>query len=403
MLGKKTDWVRVLEACYETSASDQEWAESVLAAAGGVRAPGTGIHVFSHSADCRTGAARVITGGREIETVQSAGFGALLDRFGAKALRGLYFPRQQVATQLEIATDLDRDTLEWLARYRTEHGAADAVGLFFHPVPGVAGVLYQGSREPVVLSRYVRETLTRVALHLEAGFRLRLAPPRLLAVITPDGRVIHREEAVAHDMARIKTKVKDVEHARSRAMRKQPGAIALWDALLAGRASVVERREGTRRMYHVVENAPETQALRALTTSEIAVVSHAARGASAKLIAYGLGVSPTRVSASLASAASKIGLAKRNELIRIAAILVRDPRAGVAAASLTSAERDVLDLVVQGLSNAEIARMRNRSIRTIANHVAALLRKTGSATRRGLVARVDVDVARRSADDLVVE
>ncbi|MBK7397656.1 MAG: hypothetical protein IPJ34_15515 [Myxococcales bacterium] len=47
----------------------------------------------------------------------------------------------------------------------------------------------------------------------------------------------------------------------------------------------------------------------------------------------------------------------------------------------------MLALLVDGLSNAEIASRRNRSVRTIANQVARLLDKSGSTTRRALVVR----------------
>lgn len=54
---------------------------------------------------------------------------------------------------------------------------------------------------------------------------------------------------------------------------------------------------------------------------------------------------------------------------------------------LTSAERDVLVRVVRGASNAAIARARKTSVRTIANQVASLLRKTGAASRFDLIRR----------------
>jgi DNA-binding CsgD family transcriptional regulator len=56
-------------------------------------------------------------------------------------------------------------------------------------------------------------------------------------------------------------------------------------------------------------------------------------------------------------------------------------------ADLTPAEADVLALVVQGASNAQIARARGVSVRTIANQVASLLRKVGAGSRYELVAR----------------
>jgi DNA-binding NarL/FixJ family response regulator len=54
---------------------------------------------------------------------------------------------------------------------------------------------------------------------------------------------------------------------------------------------------------------------------------------------------------------------------------------------LTAAERDVLRLVVQGESNAAIARARGSRPRTVANQVATLLRKTGAASRFELIRR----------------
>jgi DNA-binding NarL/FixJ family response regulator len=54
---------------------------------------------------------------------------------------------------------------------------------------------------------------------------------------------------------------------------------------------------------------------------------------------------------------------------------------------LTSAERDVLARVVRGESNQAIASARRTSVRTIANQVASLLRKTGAASRFDLIRR----------------
>ncbi len=51
------------------------------------------------------------------------------------------------------------------------------------------------------------------------------------------------------------------------------------------------------------------------------------------------------------------------------------------------AEGEVLRLVLDGLSNAEIARARRRAIRTIANQVARLYRKLGVSSRLELYAR----------------
>ena len=55
--------------------------------------------------------------------------------------------------------------------------------------------------------------------------------------------------------------------------------------------------------------------------------------------------------------------------------------------SLSAAEREVLARLVRGESNAAIARGRKTSVRTVANQVASVLRKTGAASRFELIRR----------------
>jgi DNA-binding NarL/FixJ family response regulator len=56
-------------------------------------------------------------------------------------------------------------------------------------------------------------------------------------------------------------------------------------------------------------------------------------------------------------------------------------------ARLTEAERAVALAVARGLSNARIAKERQASPRTIANQVAAIMRKLGVSSRAELAAR----------------
>lgn len=56
------------------------------------------------------------------------------------------------------------------------------------------------------------------------------------------------------------------------------------------------------------------------------------------------------------------------------------------AAGVTAAERFVLDLAGQGLTNAEIAARRGVSPRTVANQIASLFRKLGVHSRLELQA-----------------
>ncbi len=53
---------------------------------------------------------------------------------------------------------------------------------------------------------------------------------------------------------------------------------------------------------------------------------------------------------------------------------------------LSASEAQVAKLVIQGLSNAEIATRRGTSVRTVANQVASILRKLGMESRNALMA-----------------
>jgi len=48
---------------------------------------------------------------------------------------------------------------------------------------------------------------------------------------------------------------------------------------------------------------------------------------------------------------------------------------------LTSAQLDVARAIARGASNAEIARRRGTSVRTVANQVASILRRLGATSR----------------------
>jgi DNA-binding NarL/FixJ family response regulator len=68
------------------------------------------------------------------------------------------------------------------------------------------------------------------------------------------------------------------------------------------------------------------------------------------------------------------------------AIFTWEPKSADAS-SLSPSEREVLERVAEGASNAEIARERSTAVRTIANQVASILRKTGCASRFDLIRR----------------
>ncbi|MBM4780566.1 MAG: helix-turn-helix transcriptional regulator [Archangiaceae bacterium] len=56
--------------------------------------------------------------------------------------------------------------------------------------------------------------------------------------------------------------------------------------------------------------------------------------------------------------------------------------------TLTPAEQQVLELLLSGASNADIAKKRKTAVRTVANQVASLFRKYGVGSRAELAARL---------------
>ncbi len=103
---------------------------------------------------------------------------------------------------------------------------------------------------------------------------------------------------------------------------------------------------------------------------------------------------------------AKLGLTRRVQLVRMASAPFREALTDLGAGELvvrstrltlgddeqptdaTPAEAAVLALVAEGLTNREIADRRGVSERTVANQVAALLRKHGAGSREELVRKV---------------
>lgn len=377
-------WVGWLEAMYARVPNERAWADGVLAAAGGVfgSPDRCGMVLVTHPPTADSVECRLVRGA----CASAAESLPRVNRLGVDAVRRFFFPPSLVTTHRTIAQQGSDGERALLEEFHESQGLADAVGLVMHPDPGLVAVMYLVSPHELAMTIHQRRRLTQAALHLEAALRTRVRPSCVLAEVMPDGRIAHLEHG-APAASVLSNQVRRIERARTRRQRNDPDALDLWTALVSGQASLVERVDGARRSYLVVENALARQPMRALTRGELDVVSQAARGLSAKLVAYSLGISQPTVSSRLASAASKLGAATRMELVRFAAMFARDPRARLPDAALTATERELVELLGRGFSNREIARIRNRSVRTIANQVATLLRKTASPTRRALVAR----------------
>jgi len=377
------DWVRAIEAAYAPARNDDAWGKHVLDAAEPLFPNAQlGFHAITHSADCRTIHCEFATGTFSAEQIEP-----MVSGIGVDGLRVFYYPDTPVRTAAENLRSLDARVSAYWKGILEGSRIADALGLITEPAPGAPMVFWAGFDKTQTVTREHRARLTQLALHLETAYRLRRSPEVVRAVVRTDGKVLHHEEG-APSPALLERQAANIERARSNRRRRGADAMDLWTTLVAGKVSFVERTEGSRRHYLVVENAPARQSFRAFTPSELDIVGYAARGLTTKEIAYALGVSAATVSVRLAHAATKVGLASRMELVRLAAIFTHDPRARFDDGELTAAERDVLELLRQGLSNRAIAERRSRSVRTIANQVARLLQKLKAPSRRALVTRV---------------
>ena len=302
--------------------------------------------------------------------------------------RALYYPASPVTTLLAVMSSFGSAAARAVRGWLHKLGAQDVLIVVMQPMPGRTLLLWAAHDAPLALDRRERTALAQLALHIEVGHRARMRPETVRAELADDGTVLWREEGAPHVNV-LEAHGARIVRARSEDARTTYEGLDLWTALVAGKVSLAPRRVEGHRRYVVIENTPLTGTLRQLTDDEHAVVGLSARGLSTKLVAYALGVSSSLVSLRLALAAAKLGVSTRAELVRIAALLAAEqgpPRARDNVV-LTEAERDVLALLQRGLTNRQIAAERSRSVRTVANQVASLLKKTGSHSRRALVVR----------------
>jgi DNA-binding NarL/FixJ family response regulator len=185
---------------------------------------------------------------------------------------------------------------------------------------------------------------------------------------------------------------------------------ALLEGLIAGAWSVAAEVDGNDCLYLVVRgNEPEARVARALTPLEREMLERVALGQSNKFVSYELGTSESCVSAYLSRARLKLGVRSRTELVQLMqfgnlapsepcaegfcvrageSVVLRVVREqGATPTILTSSERFIFRAILDGLSNAEIAMHRGRSLRTVANQVVSVFRKLAISSRAELVAQ----------------
>jgi DNA-binding NarL/FixJ family response regulator len=144
---------------------------------------------------------------------------------------------------------------------------------------------------------------------------------------------------------------------------------------------------------------------RHLTSSEFELASLVALGFAVKQIAADLGLGWATARTTINRALRKLGLCNSAQLPAFwhglsgtasrsrrhdgSELLVFESRLDDCAPAipLTSAERDVLQAVLWGYDNQQIAQQRHTSMRTVANQVATLFQKFGASSKAELAAK----------------
>jgi DNA-binding CsgD family transcriptional regulator len=166
-----------------------------------------------------------------------------------------------------------------------------------------------------------------------------------------------------------------------------PTSADLWRALHSGLLSVVGESCGGVRHYALTAHPPEARVRRALEPRVVQALERLVGGAQFKVVAADVQLSVSRLSRLVGGAARQLGFETAFEAVHVLGAVLGEPDPDLSH-RLSAGERDVLRLVQGGLSNREIASRRGRSEHTVANQVAALLRKTGLPGRRALAACV---------------
>ncbi|MDX2089283.1 MAG: LuxR C-terminal-related transcriptional regulator [Kofleriaceae bacterium] len=397
--------IDVVEAAYDLDVDRNKWLERISAAAAPELDRGAGVIAYiadRHTMALTSMGARFVTPELlgVLQKLNDVAPASVKDGF-RDVSRGFY----AVHDEFRHHTDL----LAFWAKEVAPLGFADGIGVH---APGGADTLtlWAPSPQREETATRVKTMWTRVGAHLSAGLRLRGAlgaqrvEERAEAIVDVEGRVKHAVGAAEERGARwaLREAVRSIERARGPLRRRDPNAaLALWTGLVNGRWTLVDYWDHDgRRFFAAHANAPRFEDPRRLREREIAALTLTSEGATPKEIAYALGISNSNARAVLASGVRKLGLRGRADLhrlafaeahlieiglpneVRLQVLEVAHRRTPIgAAARLTPSELAVARLAAAGRSNAEIAAARRSSPRTVANQMAAILRKLKLSSR----------------------
>lgn len=214
-------------------------------------------------------------------------------------------------------------------------GCKDVLGMWALD-PDLRGVgINMPTAKRLTLSRSARARWQKLAIHIAAAHRLRCRlgfgdelpgaplseiPLQADALIDPKRFAISDAKGHAQDKevsGVLREAARKVDEARTRVGRRNADqALDVWQGLVRGKWSLIDWFDTDgRRFVLVVPNAPNCGDPRGLTERELQVATFSARGESAKLVGYRLGVSRQRVSQLLRSAMRKLCVKTQAQLV----------------------------------------------------------------------------------------
>jgi DNA-binding NarL/FixJ family response regulator len=411
------DWIAVLEAGYSLDGDEPAWLTGLLDCVAREHWPDRVSAAFTFE----MGTSGVVVGDVRVQGPPEVYDAVRASMAGASAegLDRVFRSGRVVGTISELIFDQFPADAAMFKAVNAQVGP-DILGIVVNSGEGRGLLINLVLDAPRASNLAERRLWTRCAAHLGAGLRLRALAPEIAtldavpieAIFDGGGKLLDARQAATSATAReqLRDAVRQIDRARSAAGRRDSDAsMAAWEGLVSGRWSLIDRFDSDQRRFVVaVRNDPRFPDPRGLSLRERQVAEFAGVGRSAKEIAYLLGVSAASVENSLRRAQAKLGLGSRLELTEffspqgVRASLARVALAGETLlvgstprleeanlAGLTSAQRDVVALLIAGSTNNDIAQRRATSPNTVANQVQAIFRTFGARSRGELLARLN--------------
>ena len=365
--------IEVVESAYRLDRDDHEWLAHIANAAAPELDRGAGV--IAYVANAQTMVSREAAGVGVAQDLDTA-MRQLNDSAPAEVLADLRAaPRGFYSIHREYRGY--RFLIDYWAAELTPRGIADAIGVCSPAGPETV-MMFAPCRQVENVPPRVKAMWSQIGIHIAAGYRLRRwlrssDVERLAeAIVGVDGDVKHAiggAEALGARSA-LRDAVRAIERARGPLRGEDPAAaLDLWAGLVQGRWSLVDYWDHDgRRFFAAHPNAPgvlDPRRLRKL-------------GLESRAALYRIAIDQGGVIELTLDDGAKI------HVLASAPKRSRLPVADV----LSSAELEVAKLAAAGRTNAEIARHRSSSERTVANQMASALRKLGLRSRVELSAHL---------------